>query len=66
MAKRRSGSAATNSASVGGNAPTPANAGVNIPGFNVGFKTGKSRTAKKMKSMKQSNGLTSGIMRPPS
>lgn len=66
MAKRRSGSAATNSASVGGNAPTPANGGVNIPGFNVGSKAGKSKVAKKMKSMKQSNGITSGIMRPPS
>lgn len=65
MARKRSGSAATNSVSVGGNAPTPANAGVNIPGFNVGSKAAKPRVAKKMKSMKQSNGVTSGIMRPP-
>jgi hypothetical protein len=64
MAKRRSGSAATNSVSIGGNAPTPANPGI-VVGPMVGGKAGKSRAAKKMKSMKQSNGITSGIMRPP-
>lgn len=52
---------------VGRDAPGKGNPGVNIPGFNVGAKIkGKSKAPKKLKSMKQSNGITSGIMRPPS
>ena len=68
MARKRSGSAATNSTSIGGNAPTPSNAGVNIPGFNVGFKVGKPpRKTKnaKGKTMRLANGQTSGLSVPP-
>lgn len=65
MAKRRSGSAATNSASVGGDAPGRANPGIQIAPL-TGKKAGKSSRGSKLKSMKQANGITSGIMRPPS
>ena len=69
MARKRSGSAATNSTSIGGNAPTPANAGVNIAGFNVGMPVGgkRSRGAKnpKAKTMRLANGQTTGLSVPP-
>lgn len=68
MGRKRSGSAATNSTSIGGNAPTPANAGVNIAGFNVGFKVGKpARRTKnsKGKTMRMANGQTTGLSVPP-
>lgn len=69
MARKRSGSGATNSTSVGGNAPTPPNPGVNIVGFNVGTPVGgkRSRGAKnpKAKTMRLANGQTSGLSVPP-
>lgn len=61
---RRSGSAATNSVSVGGDAPGKANPGIPVSSF-TGKKAGKSRKGSKMKSMKMANGVTSGIMRNP-
>lgn len=65
--KKRSGSAATNSVSVGGSAPGAPNTGIGLPGFNVGAKiSSKSRKSKGGKStMKLANGARSGIMNPP-
>lgn len=65
MAKRRSGSAATNSVSVGGDAPGRANPGIQISPL-TGKKSSRKVSTKKLKTLKQANGITSGIMRPPS
>ena len=65
MAKRRSGSAATNSVSVGGDALGRVNPGIQISPL-TGKKSSRKVSTKKLKTLKQANGITSGIMRPPS